>query len=265
MKLRVGDRSLCYMLSTLCIVLLMFTGCGRSEPAVAAAAQEASAPGNAEQHKATQENLRKIHAAATAFRKTNQGQWPGLEGRGGLMFPIKGMYPDYVTDPRLLVNPANAKALGKVGDLPVNEKNLPAIWYNGSYWYLGYAVTNEKEGLALVAAIKKMLQEGKAPAGDIKVPKGDGDGGGDTIYRLREGVDRFFVQDINNPAATAVSDARIPVMISPPADGGGEVLFMDGHVQFMHYPGDFPMTPAFITALESLDAMMRTQQASESK
>lgn len=236
--------------------VLVFAGCGSGDTAFAAP--------NQDPHQTTQENLKKLHAAATAYHKKNQGQWPGLESRGGLMFPIKGMYPDYVTDPRIMVNPANP-AVAKVESLPVNEKNLPAIWYNGSYWYLGYAITNEREGLALVDAIKKGLQEGNLPAGDLKVAKGDGDGGGDTIYRLREGVARFFVQDINNPAASAVSQDDIPVMIAKPVDGGGEVLYMDGHVSFMHYPGDFPMTPKFISALESLDTQLRAQPAPSAK
>lgn len=257
MKLDVGNRTACHLLSMLCVALLTIAGCGGSDPAEAADPQMADPSGSAEQHKVAQENLKKVHAAAKSFQQGNQGQWPGLEGKGGLMFPIKGMYPDYVTDPRILINPTNEKAAGKIKDLPVNEGNLPAIWYNGSYWYLGYAVTNEKEGLALVAAVKKMLEEGQAPTGDIKVPEGEGDGGGDTIYHLRDGVARFFTQDINDPAVGAVSESEIPVMISPPTDGGGEVLFMDGHVQFMKYPGEFPMTPAFINALESLDAMMR--------
>ena len=34
---------------------------------------------------------------------------------------------------------------------------------------------------------------------------------------------------------------------------GASVLFLDGHVEFMRYPGKFPMTEKVIKALESLD------------
>jgi hypothetical protein len=33
------------------------------------------------------------------------------------------------------------------------------------------------------------------------------------------------------------------------------VLFLDGHTEFVPYPGKFPMTKRFIEALESLDAL----------
>lgn len=206
------------------------------------------------------ENLKKIHKAVKDFSAANKGRWPG-HGKepGGLMFPMKGIYPQYLTDPRLLVDPANAKIAGKLDKLPVSESTLPEFWYNGSFFYLGYAVTNDKEGMALVNALKGLTQEGKEPSGDLKVAKGEGNAGGDTIYGLREGIGRFFIRDINNPAATAVSDAQIPVMIERPVDGGGQVLFMDGHVQYVKYPGQFPMTPDFIQGLISLDELLRTK------
>ena len=37
-------------------------------------------------------------------------------------------------------------------------------------------------------------------------------GGGSVLYRLREGVERFMVTDINNPAASANSQSIVPVM-----------------------------------------------------
>lgn len=68
------------------------------------------------------------------------------------------------------------------------------------------------------------------------------------IIRIREGVERFLITDINNPAASAMAQSNIPVVIEWPdhhvdsGTMGGNVLFMDGHVEFMAYPGDFPMT-----------------------
>ena len=75
---------------------------------------------------------------------------------------------------------------------------------------------------------------------------------GSTLYRLREGIERFMITDINNPAGSAQAQSTIPIMwdhiSTKTADfahvpGGGNVLYMDGHVKFMKYPGDrFPMT-----------------------
>lgn len=78
-------------------------------------------------------------------------------------------------------------------------------------------------------------------------------GGGNTILRLREGIERFLITDINNPGASASAQSNVAVMwdhISTFAidfnhlPGGANVLYMDGHVDFIRYPGDkFPMTP----------------------
>ncbi|MBW7865545.1 MAG: hypothetical protein H3C30_14185 [Candidatus Hydrogenedentes bacterium] len=78
-------------------------------------------------------------------------------------------------------------------------------------------------------------------------------GGGDTLYRLRRGVERFLITDINNPGASAQASSVIPVMwdhVSTFAKdfthvpGGANVLYMDGHVEFLRYPATrFPVTP----------------------
>jgi prepilin-type N-terminal cleavage/methylation domain-containing protein/prepilin-type processing-associated H-X9-DG protein len=77
-------------------------------------------------------------------------------------------------------------------------------------------------------------------------------GGGDTIYRLREGIERFLITDINNPAASAEASSTVPVLwdhLTTKVDsfahipGGCNVLYLDGHVEFLRYPGErFPMT-----------------------
>ena len=78
----------------------------------------------------------------------------------------------------------------------------------------------------------------------------DGNGGGATIYRFREGVERFTVTDINNPAASAVAQSAIFVMMDVfstrvkyfnHAPGGSNVLYMDGHVEFLKYPSKAPL------------------------
>jgi prepilin-type N-terminal cleavage/methylation domain-containing protein/prepilin-type processing-associated H-X9-DG protein len=74
---------------------------------------------------------------------------------------------------------------------------------------------------------------------------GYGNGGGDVVYRLREGVERFMISDINNPAATAKAQSEIFVMFDTVSanvadfnhvPGGANVLYMDGHVAFVRYP-----------------------------
>ena len=73
-----------------------------------------------------------------------------------------------------------------------------------------------------------------------------------TAFRLKEGIEAFTVMDINNPAATSTGQSEIPVMwdkIKENYDlieynhlpGGGNVLYMDGHVEFLTYPSEFPI------------------------
>ncbi|MCC6490180.1 MAG: DUF1559 domain-containing protein [Candidatus Hydrogenedentes bacterium] len=77
-------------------------------------------------------------------------------------------------------------------------------------------------------------------------------GGSDTIRRLRQGIERFLITDINNPAGSSVASSDVPVawdhITTATADfshvpGGGNVLYLDGHVEFLRYPAEkFPMT-----------------------
>ncbi len=90
-----------------------------------------------------------------------------------------------------------------------------------------------------------------------EVPVGNGNQVGGTIYRLREGIERFMITDINNAAGSAVAQSDLPVMwdrsiqvegfVFNHIPGGANVLYMDGHVKFMRYPSnEVPMAiPCF--------------------
>jgi prepilin-type N-terminal cleavage/methylation domain-containing protein/prepilin-type processing-associated H-X9-DG protein len=100
-----------------------------------------------------------------------------------------------------------------------------------------------------------MLSAMAQPAG---VPLGSG--GGKVIYRLREGIERFLITDINNASAANSAQSALPVMwdivSSDPGSkaqfnhvpGGANVLYMDGHVEFQKYPGAFPASKTFAAA-----------------
>ena len=74
--------------------------------------------------------------------------------------------------------------------------------------------------------------------------EGYGNGGGNTVYRIREGVERFLITDVHNLGASARAQSALPVMfdhitaIAPDFNhlpGGANVLYMDGHVSFDVY------------------------------
>ena len=80
-------------------------------------------------------------------------------------------------------------------------------------------------------------------------PVGSGNGGGSTVYRLREGIERFLITDINNAGSANVAQSSVWIMFdqlstSPAAfnhiPGGANVLYMDGHVEFKKYDRQGP-------------------------
>lgn len=82
-------------------------------------------------------------------------------------------------------------------------------------------------------------------------PEPIGNGETNTIYRLREGIERFLITDINNPAASSKAQSEIYIMHDTLSamvkyfnhvPGGCNVLYMDGHVEFLRYPGKAPVS-----------------------
>ncbi len=95
------------------------------------------------------------------------------------------------------------------------------------------------------------------------MPVARGSGDGTTLYRVKEGVERFMITDINNPAGSARAQSSVPIYLDTFAavnksggtnsmlsfnhlPGGCNILYMDGHVKFSKYqPGEdgtFPLT-----------------------
>ncbi len=119
--------------------------------------------------------------------------------------------------------------------------------------------------------VARLVQDGVAFP-DIKAEVNDGEGtitgfGTIQLQLLREGIERFMVTDINNPAGSAAAQSDIPVMwdltrieggwsqtdragqnlMFNHLPGGANILYMDGHVSFVKYPAQhsastWPMT-----------------------
>ena len=94
---------------------------------------------------------------------------------------------------------------------------------------------------------------------DLDVASGAGNTGGDTVHRLKEGIERFLITDINDPTRSSAAQSTIAIMwdlinVNPTGSGqynhvpgGGNALYLDGHVQFLKYDpsGSFPINRAF--------------------
>ena len=205
-----------------------------------------------------------------------------------------GLYPEYLSDVKILVCPSDADVikedvaewLDQISADPdlTDEERLfyTEVIVSGSYSYAYFAwamVDNDNfsglwKGLGNAKAelgwgeadyiaydidlyVGEPVEDEKAPYFDIKpIPIASGTGGGDTLMRTREGIERFFISDINNPAASGAAQSEIPVYIDTLAGskdiyqeeqgyaiaarfnhvpGGCNVLYMDGHVKFLRY------------------------------
>lgn len=157
--------------------------------------------------------------------------------------------------------------------------------FSMSYTYLPYAVYTDMQAFALFSMLDDMMFGTDYTVGastyyyppdmsgfmdeDIQLPwefafMGTGDG--DTIFRLRDGVERFFITDINNPGRSAVSASQLPIMFDTVradlldfshAPAGGNILYMDGHVEFVKYPdrrGRIPYTRFFVDMFDTIKA-----------
>jgi prepilin-type N-terminal cleavage/methylation domain-containing protein/prepilin-type processing-associated H-X9-DG protein len=202
-----------------------------------------------------------------AHRSYNLTTCAPEDGGPMMMFDAPCMYPEYLNDLMLTVCPSDD---GDVASLAREAFNLGSDEVHGSfrrvcdngnilprlpdisYWYIGhvfdentFTMTNGFNwNLYLEESLEnfdKDISEG--PLGPIL----DVNGNPATLYRFREGIERFFITDINNPAASAQSQSTIAVYFDkvwPAAEaynhipGGGNILFMDGHVQFERYPGE---------------------------
>jgi len=186
------------------------------------------------------------------------------------------VYPEYLTDVAVCVCPSDSDAEATFNSFHENKDPSQPVKLcmlaRGSYYYLGWAfyepalllpgavvpteitidVGNQGEVVTyaltlfnedVVLGLLNMYNVGFTPEAK-DAPIGP-------VQRLRMGIERFFITDINNPAASAAAASMIPVMwdeiaVSAQAKtfnhvpGGGNCLYMDGHVEWLPWPSKFP-------------------------
>ena len=194
-------------------------------------------------------------------------------------FDGPALYPEYLTDVAVCVCPSDSdasaviKAFHQDNDLtkPVETCRLA----RGSYYYIGWAFTvantllpgavipdnfqsmTESEIMnVLPTVIQPEILEYAinsvylSPTKWLTVEQKLADFG--PVPRMRLGIERFMITDINNPGASAKAASELPIMWDETAvygrpdtfnhvPGGGNVLYMDGHVGFLRWPTEFPI------------------------
>lgn len=198
-------------------------------------------------------HLKQLGLVMKMFANESRGELFPKANR--LRFAIEEIYPEYLSDPNVLMCPTDD---AEPEEGLTSDENVQWHFEHSRYWYINHVVTDEVQGQAYLAAYRKVVEEGD---GDVNVNLDDTTGTETRkIHRLREGVERFLITDINDPGQSAVMQSTIPVLIERPGThepDGGNVLFMDGHVEYIKYPGKFPMTKAFIKGLSELDDLAR--------
>ncbi len=214
-------------------------------------------------------NLRTLAIALITY--ADHDYWPPLSSEPGrLMFDMDTLYPEHIQDPLLLLSPADPiRAQVKSADL------TPAFCFeNSSYFYIGYAVWDDETVEAFADAYKKRLEGGLPFDSDLPV-----DLPIEKLYRLDEAIRRYGMMtysELNKPKWEHLHHARseIPTLIERPhlypgpfglylfapvplskPTLAGTVLYLDGHNEFIRYPGTWPMTEKTISILTILGAM----------
>jgi prepilin-type N-terminal cleavage/methylation domain-containing protein/prepilin-type processing-associated H-X9-DG protein len=191
-------------------------------------------------------------------------------------FQGNAVYPEYLTDIKVLVCPSDATQDTKgwyVGGDPKSNRIAPCNLDAMSYNYWGWALSDdlvfanpplgrtlEKVTLTDLNILDSDVREfltwvQTSPKPDIT--SYDKDYG--KVKRLGEGIERFFITDINNPGASSKAQSSIWIMwddiqsrnpdMMNHIPGGCNVLYMDGHVEFAKYGTDSPVSKGMVQVL----------------
>ncbi len=217
-----------------------------------------------------------------------------------LLPDVESMYPEYLTDLEILQCPSSptyTKNAWNFDRNPANPINPCAYDSKDSYLYFGWTILQEHVvlpgqdpnatptepivnpdfvNLLLDVLTKNYWRDLPEDASifdrDQSFQSINPAAAERMLYRLREGIERFLITDINAAAASNQAQSTIPVMwdrvaaqlvnseVSPAGfnhlPGGSNVLYMDGHVEFTKYPSDHPITRAFAVAISQLWTFM---------
>lgn len=166
--------------------------------------------------------------------------------------------PEIVSKAKALVAAGLTKAAveGTANFRNVYPQYTYLAYSDSSYMYAGIAYdanwfTTQADATALLVSVMDSNNPSDWGGGSLQSVTLPDSGIVASPIVLREGVERFLITDINNPAGSAQAQSTLPVMwdyiefdagfpdgafIHIP--GGCNVLFMDGHVEFSKYPSD---------------------------
>ncbi len=234
-------------------------------------------------------NLHQVGMALQMYADEADGRYPMLQPVkviGGeslqsalppLMFDGWAMYPEYLTDAKILVCPSDVEStdqyeagVWKRPDGPfgtrVGGSTNPHLLDDMSYTYFPWIfrrewlyddATFDLDRAFLGGLMQVMKTVGERSGSGHSWDFCDENDTRRRVLAVRHGITRFMITDINNPSKTHVSDTGVPIMFDNtsiiPTDfnhvpGGANVLYLDGHVKFAKYPSytTYPVSRAWV-------------------
>lgn len=206
----------------------------------------------------TQGTMKQWGLVFKMYANESKGErWPQLASANGAWTPdLSPLHDTHISDPQIMVSeehPDRKKLIRQLQEAwsePVPDFEKTERLMGESFGYLGYSIQDEVDFQAVRRAKERHeLPPDGAPVNDVA--------DGVRVQPLREGIERFLITDINNPAGSAEAQSSVPVLIeiatwkykkTVDAYKGASVLYMDGHVAFVPY-GTFPVVPSVLDAL----------------
>jgi len=194
------------------------------------------------------------------------------------------VYPEYLTDPNIGFCPSDSDPESDSWHIdgdpaqPWDPCNFRGTSYNYFAWAVGditrflepgqdennpnFSVFGGGFNADFITGLANLMAglDAWPNSNDPSIYDKDIDAGTQTLYRLREGIERFFITDINNPAASTQAQSEIWIMwddlnagdvaFMNHIPGGCNVLYMDGHAAFLRYSTEAPVSAAWARVMD---------------
>jgi prepilin-type N-terminal cleavage/methylation domain-containing protein/prepilin-type processing-associated H-X9-DG protein len=232
-------------------------------------------------------NLKQLGLVLTLYATENRERLPAIDDAyARFMFEADVLYPEYLTDAAIMAcpsdpqyNPSNNFRLSQAHNGVAVGQVHPDCLGTLSYVYTGYMILDDGNMLAGFASYT-WVDELALPISNPSVNTwrdrnsnvgsfgfgGMGNASGNILNRLSMGCDRFLLTDINTIfTGTETGSSIVPVMWDQISTNisefshvpaGQNVLFLDGHVEFVRYDLNsttFPVSPMYAAVNGGVD------------
>jgi prepilin-type N-terminal cleavage/methylation domain-containing protein/prepilin-type processing-associated H-X9-DG protein len=242
-------------------------------------------------------NLKQLGLVLNLYATENKDRYPPIANQHGrFMFDGDAVFPEYLTDVAVLGCPSDPgydsnTSFRLTQDASLSDQSWgsatrafdqgsvhPQCIGPVSYVYSGAMIMNDTEMLAgfmIFTYLDTMLPiSNSATDGwrDLNIDlgsfglNGSGNAGGDIVYHLTGGVDRFLISDINVIlTGDEAGSSIVPIMWDQISTNitefshvpaGQNVLYLDGHVEFHRYQKTsttFPISPMYAAINGAVD------------